>query len=208
MRIWIASLLFVLLMASNVFCMTVKVTGYFPSGYKSAAQARLEGGKYDRWGNLLRTLQDYTYGSYVSVATDPNYIKSGTFFTIKEIPDVLFYACDVGGAIKGKRLDLCVRTEADTHKLPKKVTIKKLGVFKFANRPKESSVFKAIIDGTERLANKSFDVCLQKLQRYSFNENCSTEVDMVRRDGVSSETTVFPIGVRLREAREQRFYYQ
>ena len=50
MRKWIASLMFVLLMTSNAYGMVVKATGYFPSDYKSKAQARLEGGKYDRWG--------------------------------------------------------------------------------------------------------------------------------------------------------------
>ncbi|MBF0547477.1 MAG: hypothetical protein HQM08_23760 [Candidatus Riflebacteria bacterium] len=108
----------------------VKATGYFcPSSgkYRSRAQARLEGGANDRSGNPLRSLQEYNSADpddYVSCATDPRVIKTGTFFTIDEFPGVRFYACDIGKDIKGKHIDIFCNTEAQTHTLPEEVTVR------------------------------------------------------------------------------------
>lgn len=110
--------------------MTMRTTGYYPpppGGYKSKAEARLEGGAYDCRGKKLRTLQDYNPkdpNDYVSCATDPRVIKTGTFFTLDQFPGVRFLACDVGGAIKGNRLDICCKTKADTYRLPSQVTLR------------------------------------------------------------------------------------
>ena len=208
MRLWIASLMLVLLMTTNTFGMVVKVTGYFPSGYKSKAQARIEGGKYDRWGNLLRTLQDYTYGSYVSVATDPRVIKSGTFFTIKEMPDILFYACDVGSAIKGNRLDICVKSEKHTYELPRKVTIEKKVVIKLENAIRRADVSKTIVDGITKMASTAADILLQELQRAYSNSDGNSTANMVWNDGVSYISTVLLTCVGLRETGVQRFCHK
>jgi 3D (Asp-Asp-Asp) domain-containing protein len=108
----------------------VKATGYFPppqGGYKSKAQAAMEGGANDCRGKPLRTLQDYNPKdpkSYVSCATDPRVIKTGTYFTLDQFPGVRFLACDVGGGIKGSHIDICCRTEKDTYKLPSSVTVR------------------------------------------------------------------------------------
>jgi 3D (Asp-Asp-Asp) domain-containing protein len=107
----------------------VKATGYYPpppGGYKTKAEAAMEGGALDCRGNKLRTLQNYKPGSYVSCATDPRVIKTGTYFTIDEFPGVKFLACDVGGAIKGNHIDICCNNAAETYKLPSKITIRYL----------------------------------------------------------------------------------
>lgn len=125
-------LVMIVITSANANTMTLRATGYFPDGYKNKRQAKIEGGKYDRHGNLLKTLQDYINGesNYVSVATDPRIIKTGTLFKIKEIPDILFLACDVGSAIKRKRIDICCDTEQDTFELPSKVTIQPIAKLK------------------------------------------------------------------------------
>lgn len=107
----------------------VQATGYYPppaGGYKSKAEAAMEGGAFDCRGNKLRTLQNYTPGSYVSCATDPRVIKTGTYFTIDEYPGVKFLACDVGGAIKGNHIDICCNNAKETYKVTGKITVRYL----------------------------------------------------------------------------------
>jgi len=92
----------------------IYTTGYYPppaGGYKSKAEAKMEGGPKDRYGKPLRTLQQFDGSStaYVSIATDPTYIPSKSFVTIDGFPGVIFYACDVGSAIKGLHIDICVK---------------------------------------------------------------------------------------------------
>ncbi len=109
--------------------MTVETTGYYPppsSGYSSKKEARMEGGALDCRGNKLRTLQNYSSGSYVSVATDPRTIRTGTYFTIDEYPGIKFLACDVGGAIKGKHIDICVNNRSESYKVTGNATIRLL----------------------------------------------------------------------------------
>jgi 3D (Asp-Asp-Asp) domain-containing protein len=108
---------------------SVKATGYYPpppGGYKTKAEAAMEGGANDCRGNKLRTLQDYKPGSYVSCATDPRVIKTGTYFTIDEYPGIKFLACDVGGAIKGNHIDICCSNAKETYKVPSKITLRYL----------------------------------------------------------------------------------
>lgn len=108
----------------------VKATGYFPpppGGYASKAEERMEGGALDCRGRKLRTLQQYNAAdptSYVSCATDPRVIRTGTYFTLDEFPGIKFLACDVGGGIKGNHIDICCQTEKDTFKLPGSVTVR------------------------------------------------------------------------------------
>lgn len=110
--------------------LVVQATGYFPpppGGYKSKREAAMEGGALDCRGKKLRTLQDYNPNDpsdYVSCATDPRVIRTGTYFTLDEFPGVRFLACDVGSAIKGKHIDICCKTEAQTFKLPSSVTVR------------------------------------------------------------------------------------
>jgi 3D (Asp-Asp-Asp) domain-containing protein len=107
----------------------VETTGYYPppsGGYSSRAEERMEGGALDCRGNKLRTLQDYKPGSYVSVATDPRLIRTGTYFTIDEYPGIKFLACDVGGAIKGHHIDICVNNRALSYKVTGHATIRYL----------------------------------------------------------------------------------
>lgn len=107
----------------------VKTTGYYPppaGGYKSSAEARMEGGALDCRGKKLRTLQDYTPGSYVSCATDPRVIRTGTYFTIDSYPGIRFLACDVGGGIKGNHIDICVKDKAASYRVTGTATIRYL----------------------------------------------------------------------------------
>lgn len=121
--------LLLLLNLSAAWALDVKITGYFPGGYKSKHQARIEGGPNDRYGRPLRTLQKYD-GSYVSAATDPRIIKSGTLFYLKEFPDIKFLACDVGKSVRGRHVDICVQSEKHTYQLPKRAKIIKKEHFK------------------------------------------------------------------------------
>ena len=150
----------------------VKVTGYFPSGYKSKRQARTEGGKFDRYGNLLRTLQDYTEDSFVSCATDPEVIRSGTLFRIKEMPNVLFLACDVGSEINGREIDICVRSEKESYELPHKVTIVKEGYVNDTRRFKVRKLFTS-----QRIARS-----IQKISRiaYAYSRTWQSKISMAR----------------------------
>ena len=117
----------VILLAMSTFVeakeIKLRATGYYISGAMSKAERKIEGGTKDRYGNPLRPLQDYVFGSFVSTATDPRIIPSGTIFKIKEYPGVTFVACDVGSAIRGRRIDMCVLTKKQTYELPKYLTI-------------------------------------------------------------------------------------
>lgn len=112
----------------------LRATGYHITGYKSKQEAKVEGGKKDRWGNPLRPLQNYIFGSFVSVATDPSVIKSGTVLTIDEFPGVIFLACDVGSGVIGRTLDICCLTKDQTHELPKRITARKITYIKNAKK--------------------------------------------------------------------------
>jgi len=101
----------------------LRATGYYISGAMTKAERKIEGGTKDRYGNPLRPLQDYVFGSFVSVAVDPRVIKLGTILKIKEYPGIIFVAVDVGSAIRGKKIDLCVLTKKHAYELPKYLTI-------------------------------------------------------------------------------------
>lgn len=124
--------LILLLNLSAAWALDVKITGYFPGGYKSKHQARIEGGPHDRYGRPLRTLQKYD-GSYVSAATDPRIIKSGTIFYLNEFPNIKFLACDVGRGVKGYHIDIACQSEKHTYQLPKRAKIIKKEHFKIMN---------------------------------------------------------------------------
>lgn len=103
-----------------------KATGYWPNGYKSAAEAKMEGGPIDCQGQKLRTMQEYKEGSYISVAVDPRRIKLGSIFYIAEMPNKVFLACDRGSMIRGNKIDICVASKKDAYVLPDKITVIKL----------------------------------------------------------------------------------
>ena len=96
----------------------VVVTGYYPS------DDEMEGGFTDCAENPLKTLSDYErdskYNSYVSLSVDPKVIKLGSLVNIEGFNDedgvpILFYACDTGGMIKGKHVDVCCGSEQQTY---------------------------------------------------------------------------------------------
>lgn len=95
----------------------VYTTGYYPD------DSPMEGGYFDCLGNKLRTLQDYTDGSYVSLAVDKTLIPLRSYVNIdgytKNGSPIKFYACDVGSAIKGKHVDICCKNAAETYKVTK-----------------------------------------------------------------------------------------
>jgi len=126
-------------LAAWAWALDVKITGYFPSGYKSKRQARIEGGKFDRYGRPLKTLQNYD-GTYVSCATDPKVIRSGTIFTIDKFPGIRFLACDVGRGVRGHHIDICVNNEAQSYELPKKAKLIKKEYVKISMNTKKSEV--------------------------------------------------------------------
>lgn len=137
---WIASIIILSLVfnISAAWAFEVKITGYFPGGYTSKRQARIEGGKFDRYGRPLKTLQNYQHGSYVSCATDPKIIKSGTIFTIDKFPGIRFLACDVGRGVRGHHIDICVNTEAHAYQLPKKARLTKKEYVKISKNTKKA----------------------------------------------------------------------
>ena len=98
------------------------ITGVYTTGYYPDNSA-MEGGYYDCLGNKLRTLQDYKDGSYVSLAVDKTLIPLRSNVNIdgykKNGKPIRFYACDVGGAIKGKHVDICCKNAAETYKVTK-----------------------------------------------------------------------------------------
>ena len=100
----------------------VKLTGYYPpppGGYRSKAEARREGGGYGLKGKL-RTLQAYDAkdpNDYVSCATDPRLIRTGTSFMIDGFPGVRFLACDIGGGVNGAHVDICVANKATAYRV-------------------------------------------------------------------------------------------
>lgn len=136
------TVLLVLNYLSAAWAFEVKITGYFPGGYTSKRQARIEGGKFDRYGRPLKTLQNYQHGSYVSCATDPRIIKSGTIFTIDKFPGIKFLACDVGRGVRGHHIDICVNNEAQSYELPKKAKLIKKEYVKISMNTKKSEVKK------------------------------------------------------------------
>lgn len=98
----------------------IKASGYYPYSCKPH-ERRMEGAKVDKYGNKVRTMQ--CDSAYVTVAVDTDLIPLKTYFKIKEFPNKLFYACDVGGKIKGKKIDIAVWSKKHAEALPKYVTI-------------------------------------------------------------------------------------
>ena len=112
----------------------VKVTGYYPS------DDPIEGGFKDCAGNPLKTLSDYERGSddnsYVSLAVDKKLIKLGSLINIEGFNDndgvpILFYACDVGGEVKGYHVDICCGDEDETYSVDSGKDKKKLTIIGF-----------------------------------------------------------------------------
>ncbi|MDD4292228.1 MAG: 3D domain-containing protein [Clostridia bacterium] len=183
----------------------LKATGYFPSGYKNKTQARIEGGSKDRYGKRLRTLQDYKEGSYVSVATDPRYIKSGTVLKIKEFPNVRFVACDVGRAIKGARIDICVKSEKHSYLLPKKITAEKEYVINDIQKFRNSRYDYMFGVRFAEVWRSAYFYIIQELSRRNSMATDITRQNMVRADEISYDTAISNGGVRCGQARFSRF---
>ena len=99
------------------------ITGVYTTGYYPDNSA-MEGGYYDCLGNKLRTLHAYKPGSYVSLAVDKTLIPLRSTVYIDGYnyngSPIKFWACDVGGAIKGKHVDICCANAAETYKVTKK----------------------------------------------------------------------------------------
>lgn len=102
-------------------------TGYYPppvGGYATKAEALMEGGSKDCFGNPLRTLQDYMPGSYVSIAVDKKVIPLKSVVYIdgynKNDAPIVFVACDVGSAVKGHHIDICVANKKESFVVTKK----------------------------------------------------------------------------------------
>ena len=98
----------------------IKASGFYPYQLKPH-ERKMEGPKIDKFGQPIRTMQcNY---KYVTAAVDPDIIPLKTYFKIKELPGKIFYACDVGGKIKGKKIDIAVWNQKIAHQLPKYVTV-------------------------------------------------------------------------------------
>ena len=102
----------------------IRAFGFYP--YSAEKHERhVEGSKKDKFGNPVRTMQcNY---KYVTVAVDEKIIPLKTYFHIKEFPGKLFYACDIGSKIKGKKIDIAVKNKKIAWELPKYVTIQIIG---------------------------------------------------------------------------------
>lgn len=175
-----------------------RATGYYPFTCTKSERA-VEGGTKDRYGNRLRTLQEYEEGSYVSIATDPKVIKSGTVLAIKEFPNVKFLACDVGKAIKGKKIDICVKYRNDAYALPSKITVKKVTDTDGENRN--------IIKFWKQIFT-AFNNEIQKLERHYFNPKNNTRLCMVWGNSIPSESTMVNSRIGCGEERIQRFCHR
>ena len=100
----------------------------------------MEGGFYDYVGHPLKTLSSYERGSndnsHVSLAVDPTFIRKGSLINIEGFNDrdgvpVLFYACDVGDAIKGNLVDICCGSKEQTYKIDSNGETRKLKIIGF-----------------------------------------------------------------------------
>ena len=114
----------------------VVITGYYPD------DSEMEGGYKDYFDNELKTLADYVRGSennsYVSLAVDPKVIALGSLINIEGFNDnenvpILFYACDKGGLIKGKHVDICCGDESQTYAVDTNGKTRKLKIIGFQN---------------------------------------------------------------------------
>ena len=200
-------IIFLVLLNFNIVqASSFRATGYYPFTCEKH-ERKMEGGKNDRYGNRLRTLQDYKDGSYVSVATDPKIVKSGSILSIEEFPDIKFLACDVGRAIKGKKIDIAVRTRKDAYKLPKYLTVR---VIKNESpRDKERREFlDRICSRALKGFKNSITNTLQELERNFFDEKDNSGLCMVRNDRISSDSAVFTSRMGHRKERLQRFCHR
>jgi len=103
-------------------------TGYFPRGYKSRAEAELEGGPTDRCDHPLYSVDDYATGSstYVSVAMDPKVFPYRQPLHIPELDrlfgmeNILFRVVDDGNDFIGtgtSRVDICCGSRDETYQI-------------------------------------------------------------------------------------------
>jgi hypothetical protein len=76
-----------------------KLTNYHPYDVGNAAEKVMEGGKNDRVGNPLHTLEDFLGGNapYVSVSGDDAIFPYGQRLVLETWPDVIFRVVDTGG---------------------------------------------------------------------------------------------------------------
>lgn len=112
----------------------VIVTGYYPSNDP------MEGGFFDCVGHPLKTLSSYIRGSannsHVSLAVDPSVIRKGSLVNIEGFLDcdgvpILFYACDVGGMIKGNHVDICCGSKEQAYAIDSNGETRKLKIIGF-----------------------------------------------------------------------------
>lgn len=101
-------------------------TAYWPKGYKSAAEEKMEGGPRDRREFPLFTVEDHLAGRapYASVAMDNDAFPYGTALYIPEVceaygvawDEITFLVVDTGGAFikpgqNRDRIDICVENK-------------------------------------------------------------------------------------------------
>lgn len=99
----------------------VKLTEYHPFREgMTAAQHKMEGGRNDRMGKPLHTLEDFNAGNapYVSVSGDDEIWPYGQRIEIADFPGVVFRVVDTGDNFRGlnkmyrvigyEPLDICV----------------------------------------------------------------------------------------------------
>lgn len=199
--------LVLILMPTMAWANTIKVkaTGYFPFTC-TAKERAVEGGRNDRYGKRLRTLQDYKDESYVSVATDPRIIPSGSVLEIKEFPDIKFLACDVGKGVRGKHIDICVKYRRDAYELPKYLTVKVI-----TNETKDRkfrNYFHRTFGKILRRSYTTFIDKIQELERYYFDSEDNTRLCMVWNDRFSQRHTISTSRMGCGEASVSRFCHR
>lgn len=96
-----------------------KISGYYPFTAKKH-EKHIEGGTNDKFGNKLKVLRD---NKIVSIAVDKRVIPLNSYLKIDAFPDKVFHACDIGGKIKGHKIDICVWDKKTAYNLPKKAKI-------------------------------------------------------------------------------------
>jgi hypothetical protein len=129
----------VLLISSTAFArrragntVKLRLTGYWPFSARPDERG-MEGGKSDRVGNPLYTLEDFQAGKapYVSLSGDDAAWPYGQRIEIDEFPGVIFRVVDTGSHFSSKKnktykeegyepIDVCVNSSST--KLPKTAT--------------------------------------------------------------------------------------
>ncbi len=102
----------------TVFCSICEAEVFKATAYCSCIKC-CDKDPSDKWYGITATGKKARWGT---VAVDKDVIKLGTKLSIKQFPNTIFIAEDVGGAVKGKHIDFWFPNHEDA----KRFGVKKL----------------------------------------------------------------------------------